>query len=227
MITVGLLIKLWLILTECSILNYCLAKVMQEKPTYWSRLEIKWPKDLKATVAGRLQDRHANEMWYGMTAKLLESRGGRSFCNSAVWGNWWHRTEKGKGAFALGSLQAEASEFRQQQIHTQVVNNTHTNISQDDKFPISHTCGKQLISLILLEYRKTQHPSIRTLTGPEILICIRNTSSKCLLSGWVTTHKRVASCSASPGGHGLKYKYQRSRQCKEILSDRKVLRCIF
>lgn len=115
---------------------------------------------------------------------------------------------------------------KQQQICSQVVNNIHTNISQDDKFLFSHTCGKTLISLILLEYGKPWHPSIRILAVPGILICIRNPSSKCLLSGWIIIHKRVASCSASPRGCKLKWEYQRWRQCKEILSDRKVLRCI-
>lgn len=134
--------------------------------------------------------------------------------------------KRGGGHLRQAVYKLRSHSSRQQQIHTQVVNNIHTNISQDDKFPISHTCGKQLISLILLKYRNLQPPSIRTLAVPRTLIRIRNTSSKCLLSGWITAHKSVASCSASPRGRRLKCEYQRSRQCKEILSDRKVLRYI-
>lgn len=77
---------------------------------------------------------------------------------------------------------------RQQQICCQLVNNTHTNISQDDKFLVSHTCGKRRTGLILLEYGKLRHPSIRILAVSGVLICIRNTSSKCLLSGWMMTY---------------------------------------
>lgn len=63
-------------------------------------------------VAGRPQDRHANEMGYGTTAELLKSHGERSFCYSAVCGNWWHRAAEGRRAFALGSLQAGEPEFQ-------------------------------------------------------------------------------------------------------------------
>lgn len=115
---------------------------------------------------------------------------------------------------------------REQQICCRVVNNTHTNISQDDKFLISHTCGKRRTGPILLEYGKLRHPSVRILAVSGVLICVRNTSSKCQLSGWIITYKRVASCFVSPRGGRLKWEYQRCRQCKEILSDRKVLRCI-